>query len=161
MDFIEIILGILRKVKQIDGYYYRKDQTVDIYEKREKIRGLSTSFDFNTLFQNFTQNIIITSIMHRFNFEEYHSLKKRFNEFIHDFQTEKLNTQAFRLFVNEQYALLHKEIAIHKLDQPLAEDFTDVIDCFKVIVFEVSHIMRSCRSWAMIFEELSPASGAI
>ena len=92
MDFIEIILGILRKVKQIDGYYYRKDQTVDIYEKREKIRGLSTSFDFNTLFQNFTQNIIITSIMHRFNFEEYHSLKRTFNRFMIHFATKKLST---------------------------------------------------------------------
>ena len=67
--FIEIIIKILEKVKKPDGrYYYSKEQTVDIYDKREQVKNLSGTYEFETYFHNFTQNIITKSIMHRFNF---------------------------------------------------------------------------------------------
>ena len=52
---------------------------MDIYEKREPIKELSGYHDFVTLFHNFTQNIITKSIMNRFDFADYHRLKKEFN----------------------------------------------------------------------------------
>ncbi len=78
--FIEIIIKILEKLKKPDDrYYYSKEQTVDIYDKREEVKLLSGTYDFETYFHNFTQNIITKSIMERFNFSDYHNLKKQFN----------------------------------------------------------------------------------
>ena len=89
--FIEIIIGILETLEKKDPqtgkrvYYYAENQEVDIYDKREQVKQLSGFYPFETQFHNFTQNIITKSIMHRFNFNDYHNLKKEFNQFIVNF----------------------------------------------------------------------------
>ena len=69
LKFIDIIIKILEKIKKPDDrYYYGKEQSVDIYDKRDEVKYISRTYDFETYFHNFTQNIITKSIMCRFNF---------------------------------------------------------------------------------------------
>ena len=58
---------------------------MDIYDKRKEVSEISNYYRFEAYFHNFTQNIITKSIMHRFNFNDYHNLKKEFNQFIINF----------------------------------------------------------------------------